>query len=55
MNSLGDPSRDNSVLPEQALYRPLCRLLDIKIKHQQTLPNTAEANPIHLSYPGPVP
>ena len=55
MNSLGDPSRDNSGLLEQALYEPLCRLLDKKIKHQQTLPNTAEANPIHLSYPGPVP
>ena len=39
MNSLGDPSRDNSVLLEQALYQPLLRLLDIKTKHQQTLPN----------------
>ena len=55
MNSLGDPSRDNSVLLEQALYQPLCRLLDIKTKHQQILQNTAEANPINLSYPGPVP
>ena len=36
MNSLGDPSRDNSGLLEQALYQPLCRLLDKKIKHQQT-------------------
>ena len=55
MNSLGDPSRDNSVLLEQALYQPLCRLLDIKTKHQQTLPNTADAYPIHPFYPGPVP
>ena len=30
MNSLGDPSRDNSGLLEQALYQPLCRLLDKK-------------------------
>ena len=56
MNSLGDPSRDNSGLLEQALYQPLCRLLDKKIKHQQTLPNTAEekSNPSLLSRPSPL-
>ena len=43
MNSLGDPSRDNSGLLEQALYQTLCRLLDIKTKHHQTLPNKAGA------------
>ena len=35
MNSLGDPSRDNSVLLEQALYQPLCRLLDIKFNNNK--------------------
>ena len=55
MNSLGDPSRDNSGLLEQALYQPLLRLLDIKTKHQQTLRNTADAYPIHPFYPRPVP
>ena len=54
MNSLGDPSRDNSGLLEQALYQTLCRLLDIKTKHQQTLPNKAGAAPIHPFFPGPV-
>ena len=44
MNSLGDSSRDNSVLLEQALYQPLLRLLDMKTKHRQTLPISAEAN-----------
>ena len=49
MNSLGDPSRDNSVLLEQALYQPLCRLLDINIAKGTTDPRVEFISQFHSS------